>query len=557
MSFRVDVGEDDFVEFRQSGSYYVDKTEFVYELLNEGTNKVTLITRPRRFGKTLMLGMLENFFNIQKDSKHIFEGLAITKHEEFCKEWMNQYPVISVSFKEVDGMDFEEAYGRIKATIAEICEDLAEVINVDALSKYMLNDFNILKSKSGSISDTIDSLNTLMHIMYNIYGKRVILLIDEYDVPIAKASEKNTAENEYYLKMQDIMQGIMSSALKDNSYLQFAVVTGRLRALQGGIYSGVNNFVLYSVLNGTYSQYFGFSEDEVEKMLEVADRKEAAQKIKEWYGGYIFGNSRVYCPWDVMNYLSAIKDDRTAEPENYWKNTSHNEILLTFLNLRNYDVTIEFETLINGGTIRRTIPEGLTYERLYSSDTSFWGALLTNGYVTKADTNDKGYTVSLKIPNKEILSIFKDTAIKYSKETIDTDKIKELMNSLWNRNESQAADILWSLLMIAISYDNYHESYYRAFLLDIFVGRGYDIEFNKETGPCKPDIIIKDNQNRRAIIIEIKSSENRSDMDNDADEAINHIINEKYAEGLKDYDHILCYGISFFRKRAKVKLMKR
>ncbi len=271
MGFKVDVEKSNFAALRESGNYYVDKTEFIYELVNK-RNAVTLITRPRRFGKTLMLSMLENFFSIQKDSKHIFEGLAITKHEEFCKEWMNQYPVISISFKEVFGQDFDDAYDMLKVQIAKLCQNLAEVINVDALSEYKLNHFNILRSKSGSISDIKDSLKTLMHIMYSIYGKEVILLIDEYDVPIAKASEKNTAENKYYLKMRDIMDGITSSSLKDNEYLKFALVTGHLHVAPESIYSGANNLIPYSVLNGTYSQYFGFSEDEVEKMLEVADR---------------------------------------------------------------------------------------------------------------------------------------------------------------------------------------------------------------------------------------------------------------------------------------------
>ena len=558
MSFRVDTGEADFAELRQSGSYYVDKTEFIYELVNDVNNKVTLITRPRRFGKTLMMSMLENFFNIEKDSKHIFEGLAITKYKEFCKEWMNQYPVISISFKGIAGTDFDKAYGVLRSRIAEICKKIAYVINAntDVIDKDDLDVFCKLKSNSAEDWDIKDSLKTLMRILNTIYGKKVILLIDEYDVPLAKASEKNTAENEYYSRMLDVMQGIMSSALKDNEYLKFAVVTGCLRVAKESIFTGTNNFVTYSILDKRFSSFFGFSEDEIEKMLEVADRKEVAPVIKEWYDGYIFGNSYVYCPWDVMNYLSALKDDRTAKPKNYWKNTSHNGILLTFVKQRDFDVTDEFETLMNGGTISRTITEELTYDQLCLSEDNLWSILLMTGYVTKADTNSSRNIVSLKIPNKEILSLFEDTVIQYFEESVDTEKINELINALWDGNESQATEILSGLLMKTVSYNDYRENYYHAFLVGVFVGREYYAVSNKELGLGRPDIILEDSDNERAIIIEVKRSEKESDMDKDADKAIKQIIDEKYAEGIKNCNHILCYGISFFQKQAKVKVMK-
>jgi hypothetical protein len=309
-------------------------------------------------------------------------------------------------------------------------------------------------------------------------------------------------------------------------------------------------------LDEDFSDYFGFSGDEVEKMLEVADRKEAAKEIKEWYDGYVFGNSYLYCPWDVINHISALRYNRTTKPKNYWKNTSHNGILLTFVKRTDFDVADKFETLLNGGMINQTISDELTYDTLHSSEDNLWSVLLMTGYITKADPEEDDDTVSLKIPNKEITSIFEDTVVKYFNETVDTDSINELINSLWDSNEEHATKILSELLWNTISYNDYHEDYYHAFLAGVFVGRGYSVESNKEKGLGRPDIFLKDRRNRRAIIIEAKKSDKESDMDKDCDKAIKQIIDEKYAEGTPGYEQILCYGVSFYQKQAKIKLLK-
>ena len=557
MDFKVGVGKSDFEELRESGNYYVDKTELIYELVNDTDNKVTLFTRPRRFGKTLMMSMMENFFSIRKDSKNLFEGLAITNHEDFCKEWMNQYPVLFVSFKDAEADTFDSAYKMLETSIADLCKKLSNITDSELVNQADIDVFNRLMYQKAEEQDIKNSLKTIMRMMKAVYGKKAILLIDEYDVPLAKASEKNTAKNGYYSKMLDIIKGIMSTALKDNEFLQFAVITGCLRIAKESIFTGTNNFASYSVLDERFSRYFGFLEDEVETMLEAADRKEAAKDIKEWYDGYVFGNSYVYCPWDVINHISALRYKRTAKPKNYWKNTSHNGILLTFVERTDFDVADKFETLLNGGTITQTISDALTYDTLHSSEDNLWSVLLMTGYITKSDPEEDDDTVSLKIPNREIASIFEDTVVKYFNETVNTDSINELLNSLWDSDEKHATEILSELLWNTISYNDYHEDYYHAFLAGVFVGRGYSVESNKEKGLGRPDIFLKDRRNRRAIIIEAKKSDKESDMDKDSDKAIKQIIDEKYAEGISGYGQILCYGVAFYQKQAKVKILKK
>ena len=556
MGFSVGVGEADFAELRKEKAYYVDKTEMLYELVHDTKNKVTLFTRPRRFGKTLMMSMMENFFSIRKNSKALFEDLAITEHGDFCKEWMNQYPVLFISFKDVEGETFDGAYKMLKMKLADLCKDLAPILVNASADKDDEEIFLNLKAKNALEDDVKNSLKIIMRMMNAVYGKKVILLIDEYDVPLAKASEKDTADDQFYLKMLDVIRGIMGTALKDNEFLQFAVITGCLRIAKESIFTGANNFASYSVLDDRFSRYFGFLEGEVEAMLEAADRKEAGPEIKAWYDGYLFGNSYLYCPWDVINHISALRYRRTTRPGNYWKNTSHNGILLTFVKRTDFDVTGKFEKLLNNEPVVQKISDELTYETLHSSEDNLWSVLLMTGYITKADPEEDGDTVSLKIPNKEIATIFQDSVARYFTDTVNTDTIKEFIEALWEKDEVRAGELLSGLLWKTISYNDYHEDYYHAFLAGIFVGRGYEVESNKEKGLGRPDIFLKDRNNRRAIIIEAKRSEKEADMAKDCDKAIKQINDVKYADELYGYDRILCYGVAFFRKQAMVKLLK-
>ncbi len=553
MIFRVGVGESDFAALRRSGKYYVDKTAVMYELVEETENKVTLFTRPRRFGKTLMMSMLSNFFSIRKDSREIFEGLRITAYKEFCEKWMNQSPVLFLSYKDVEAETFEGAYRMLKTKLADLCKELDFLLEETAVNSADRDIFRKLMFKTAEEDDVKNSLKTIMRMLYAVYGRKTILLIDEYDVPLARASEKNTVENAYYSAMLDVIKGMMGTALKDNEFLEFSVITGCLRIAKESIFTGTNNFASYSVLDADFSEYFGFSEEEVEKMLLAADRQDKADLIKEWYDGYIFGDSFLYCPWDVMNYMSALKKRENAKPKNYWKNTSHNGILLTFVKRTDFKVRGKFEILLNGGTITQTISDELTYDTLHSSEDNLWSVILMTGYLTKADAGEEGETVRLKIPNREIASIFEDTVVKLFQDTMDDNCRKDMIEALWRGDEQEASEAISNLLWKTISYNDYHEDYYHAFLAGAFVGLGYEVESNKEKGLGRPDIFLKDDDNRRVIIIETKRSKKEDNLDQDCDRAVSQILSKKYAEGLYGYTQILCYGIAFFQKQARVK----
>lgn len=466
---------------------------------------------------------------------------------------MNQYPVLSISFKDMEALTFDGAYKMLKTTVADVCKELDDLMEEGVVNDADAEIFRQLMYTSADEDKVKNSLKTIMRMLYAVYGKKVILLIDEYDVPLAKASEKDSAQNPFYSSMLDVIKGLMSTALKDNEYLKFAVITGCLKIAKESIFTGTNNFASYSVLDEDFSEYFGFSGDEVCELLAAADRQDKSDVIKEWYDGYVFGDSFVYCPWDVINYMSALKKRKNARPKNYWKNTSHNGILLSFVKRTDFKVKGKFETLMNGGTIVQNISDELAYDTLYSSEEHLWSVLLMTGYLTKADAGEEGRRVSLKIPNREIASIFEDTVVTYFQNMIDNSVQKSMMEALWNQDEQAASEVISDLLWKTISYNDYHEDYYHVFLAGAFVGLGYEVESNKEKGLGRPDILLKDEDHRRAIIIEAKRSERESDMDADCDEAIGQIISQKYAEGVYGYGQILCYGVAFFQKQAKLK----
>ncbi len=555
MAFKICVGEADFAALRNENAYYVDKTEILYELVHDTNNKVSLFTRPRRFGKTLMMSMMENFFNIRKESSALFEGLAVARREEFCKSWMNQYPILFISFKDVEGEDFEGAYKMLQTRLADVCIELAPVLCNTAVDKNDTAVYERLKAKTATEDEIKNSFKILMRMMHAVYGKSVILLIDEYDVPLARASEKDTSENRYYAKMLDVMRGIMSTSLKDNEFLKFAVITGCLKIAKESIFTGTNNFASYSVLDEDFSEYFGFTEREVKDILAAADRTVKEEIIREWYDGYVFGSSSLYCPWDVVNYLSALKKRPDARPKNYWRNSSHNGILLTFVKRTDFEVQGKFETLLNNGTITQTISDELTYDAIHSSEDNLWSLLLMTGYITKADPEEEGETVSLRIPNREIATLFEDTVVTLFRNTIDNGLQKTMMEAFWDGDAEGAESAISELLWKTISYNDYHEDYYHAFLAGIFTGLGYEVESNKEKGLGRPDILLKDRNHRRAIVVEAKHSKKEADLERDCDEALRQIAKERYAEGLYGYRQILCYGVAFYKKQARVKKM--
>ena len=499
------------------------------------------------------MSMIESFFSIfKKDSREVFNGLDVMEHKTFCNEYMNQYPVLFVSFKDVEGLNFESAFEKLKIVLADLCKKFAFLVensNIDHSDTAIFERIRYNTSKSEEIQNF---LKTLMRMMNAVYNKPVILLIDEYDVPLAKAHSNN-----YYREMLDLIRGIMSTSLKTNEYLKFAVVTGCLRIPKESIFTGVNNFASYSVIDSRFSKYFGFTNDEVLGMLNKFNLADKADIIKLWYDGYKLGNVDVYCPWDVVSFVSDLLYDQSIEPKNYWENTSGNSAIKAFFDMPDIDISDKFEALLNGETICEKVTNSLTYDQVYKSESNLWSLLLMTGYLTvnQRVDNDK-HPVELRIPNREIANIFQTAVVENFNQTVDKTEINSLMNALWNGDTDTASEILSDLLWHTISYMDYHEDYYHAFLCGLFVGRGgYMVYSNKERGLGRPDIDLRDKKNRRVIIIEAKKSEREEDMPSDCEKAIKQIIDNQYAAKLDGYRQILHYGIAFYKKSALVKKM--
>ena len=548
-NINVPVGISNFEKIRQDGYYYVDKTGLIKDMLKNKIPEVTLITRPRRFGKTLAMSMLASFFDIRRDSKKLFQGLNISKEQQLCNDWMNQYPTLFLSFKDVDGTIFENALGLLQFTIAELCKKHTYLIESDGVDQDDKETFRKLKSMGSNLPELQGSIIMLMNMMKAYYNKPVILLIDEYDVPIAKASS-----NGYYKEMLEVMKAMLSTALKDNEALKFAVVTGCLKIAKESVFTGTNNFVSDTISSERYNEYYGFTQKDVDQILQDAQIEEKASDIKEWYDGYRFGEFDVYCPWDVMNYLWDLTNNQNAKPVSYWKNTSDNAIIRSFIDYSGAAIKKKLEILISGGSIRQQIEENLTYDYLHSSEENLWSILYLTGYLTNASEQDTDGTIELKIPNKEIKEIFETTVKKWFEDNAKTIDRKELFDAVWTGNADILTKEIGTLLRMTISYHDYKEDFYHAFLAGIFAGAGYVVESNKEHGEGRSDIVIYDDYEGKVAIFEAKKSQNPDEMNLDCEKAIKQINEKMYANEFEDaYDEILCYGISFFKKRCLVK----
>ena len=548
----VPVGISDFEKIRSDGFYYIDKSGLIAEILNTKA-EVTLITRPRRFGKTMCMSMLENFFDIRKDGKSLFEGLEIAKHQTLCAEWMNQYPTIFVSFRQVDGLDFAGAYDMLTWVISELYKKHLYFLESDRIDDCDKEIVRQLIRGNASLKDTKGSLMLLTRLLQQYYGKPVILLIDEYDVPVAKANN-----NGYYKEMLDVMKGLMQ-ALKDNQALRFAIITGCLKIAKESIFTGTNNFVSDTITNSRLNEYFGFVQMEVDQLLKDADLVERAVDIKAWYDGYHFGDFDVYCPWDVMNYLLELQRDPKATPISYWKNTSDNAIIRSFIDYAGSNITKKFETLLAGGCIVQCVDENLTYDILYSSEDNLWSMLYLTGYLTKARADDykseipKGM-VALMIPNAEIKEIFETTVIRWFDDSAKKWNRNALFDAVWNGDINELTKEMNALLRQTISYHDYREDFYHAFLAGIFTGAGYMVDSNKEHGEGRSDVVVYDSINGRVAVFEAKYTKVLNNLEAECDMALQQIDDRMYAKEYEDdYDQIFCYGISFFKKRCMVK----
>ena len=550
----IPVGISEFDKIRDRGYYYVDKTNLIAELL-DNIAEVTLITRPRRFGKTMAMSMLANFFDMQQDNIERFCGLKISQNTELCSQWMNQWPVLFLSFKEVDGTVFDHAFNLLKFTLAQFCDDHAYLTESEKVTEEQKRIFRRLNDQTASLTDVQGALLVLMKMMRAYYGKPVILLLDEYDVPIAKASA-----NGYYTEMLEVIKGMMSTALKDNDALRFAVITGCLRIAKESIFTGTNNFVSDTISSSHLNEYFGFTQADVDQILKDADCQEHAADIKNWYDGYHFGDLDVYCPWDVMNYLRDLQRNPKAKPASYWKNTSDNSIIRSFIDYAGRSISRKLETLLSGGYIIQKIEENLTYDYLHSSEENLWSILYLTGYLTQAREEDlpaplPEKTSALMIPNAEVQEIFETTIQKWFDESAQTWNRKALFDAVWSGNTETLTEQMNKLLRKTISYHDYREDFYHAFLAGIFAGAGYEVDSNKEHGEGRSDVVVLDPEGDRVAIFEAKYSRTQDAMSKDCAVALQQIEDRQYAKEFEDdYDSALCYGIAFYKKRCLVRM---
>ena len=545
----IPVGISDFAKIRDRKYYYVDKTNLIADLLEEETAEVTLITRPRRFGKTMAMSMLSHFFDIRKDSKAMFQGLKIAENTDLCDEWMNQWPVLFISFRRVDGLNFESAFGMLQETITDIYGDHLYLLDSPRISSYQKEIMDRILRKTASEEEIKASILLLTKLMQAHYSKPVILLIDEYDVPIAKASA-----NGYYDEMLDVMKGILQ-ALKDNDALRFAVITGCLRIAKESIFTGTNNFVSDTISSSHLNEYFGFTQEEVDQILIDADQTDHAEDVKAWYDGYHFGELDVYCPWDVMNYLRDLRKNPKIKPASYWRNTSDNAIIRSFIDYAGENIHEKMETLLAGGYIIQKIREDLTYDYLHASEENLWSILYSTGYLTQVRGEElPPDTAALMIPNAEIRQIFETTVQEWFDDSARKENRTALFDAVWSGDIETLTEEMNELLRKTISYHDYKEDFYHAFLAGIFTGAGYSVDSNRERGEGRSDVVVRNSSKGRVALFEAKYAKTLDGLEASCEAALRQIKDRQYAKDFADdYDDILCYGIAFYKKRCLVK----
>lgn len=549
------VGISNFAKIRDEGYYYIDKTNLITEILESGIAEVTLITRPRRFGKTLGMSMLADFFDVRKDSSKHFAGLSVSKNTHICNQWMNRYPTIFVSLKDVDGISFNDASAQLSLQFADLYKEYAFLLDSKNIDNDDRNIFQRIKAGEASLPDLSRALSTLMKILNAYYGKPVILLLDEYDVPIAKASSHG-----YYTEMMNIIKPLLSTSLKDNPNLCFALITGCLRIAKESVFTGTNNFISDSIVRSNLKESFGFTQNEVDKLLADANAKAYADTIRTWYDGYHFDTADVYCPWDVISYLYDLQRNPQAKPVSYWRNTSDNSIIRSFIDYASSNITEKLETLLSGGFIVQKVDDSLTYDYLHSSEDNLWSILYLTGYLTKVRDDALPTAIpdgssALMIPNEEIKEIYETTVMKWFADSAQASNRNALFTAVWSGDSKALTQEMTKLLRMTISYHDYREDFYHAFLAGIFTGAGYVVESNREHGEGRSDVVVKDIRNGRIAIFEAKYAKTLNNLTAACDLAIDQINKRIYAKDFQDdYDDILCYGIAFFKKRCLVKI---
>lgn len=559
-NLKLPVGVDNFEKIRRNGFYYVDKTKLIEQLLGQW-GEVNLFTRPRRFGKTLNMSMLRYFFEIGTD-KSLFDGLYISQNRELCDAYCGKYPVVFVSLKNVDGLTYEGAKYRLAESIGREAERFTFLLDSSQLtendkSRYraMIDLCNGQYTMSEEV--LVYSLQTLCRLLMAHYRQKVILLIDEYDVPLDKAFQYG-----YYKEMVALIRGLFGQALKTNDSLQFAVLTGCLRVSKESIFTGLNNFKVLSITDARFDEQFGFTENEVKNLLNAYGLEEHLSETKHWYDGYRFGDADIYCPWDVINHADRLCGEPDAEPQSYWINTSGNELVKRFVDKADKTTRDEIEQLVAGRAIEKAVRLELTYDEIDNSINNLWSVLFTTGYLTQEGKAERGI-YKLKIPNEEVREVFKYQIQELFQDTVlkDTEELRAFWNALAGGKASEVEERLTNALSRTISVldpkgsEKEKEKFYHAFLSGLLVGNGtWGVLSNKETGDGYADLMVEMDDPNAAMILELKSVEKVSELQNACDRAIKQIHERRYDAYLRDEGRsdIWIYGIAFYKKRCKV-----
>lgn len=554
---KLPIGIENFEKLRQEDFYYIDKTRLIEQLLTRW-GEVNLFTRPRRFGKSLNMSMLQSFFEIGKD-KTLFDRLRISDNQELCEKYQGKFPVVSVSLKGINGATYEEARRFLIKTINEEARRLSVLSDSTELDETDHELLTQLKKKEMTNDSLVYSIRELTELLEKHYGSKVIVLIDEYDVPLAKANE-----NGYYDEMVLLIRNLFENALKTNSSLKFAVLTGCLRIAKESIFTGLNNFKAYSITDKSFDETFGFTDAEVKELLRYYGQEKYYETVKEWYDGYRFGNVDVYCPWDVINFCSDHLADPGLEPKNYWANTSGNSVISHFIDSvgKPQKLTrMELEQLVNGGIVQKEINSELTYKELYSSIDNLWSTLFMTGYLTQRGESS-GNRYNLVIPNREIRNIITNHILKMFKENVKDDgkTVSDLCDALLNQNPEKVELIFTEYMKKTISIrDTFaqkptKENFYHGLLLGILgFKENWSVMSNRESGDGFGDILIRIEDEDVGIVIEVKYADD-GNLQGECEKALQQIIDIRYTESLEQegIHTIIKYGIACYRKKCKV-----
>ena len=539
------IGSSDFKDIRTSGDYYVDKTAAISQFVHDSSRAIQF-TRPRRFGKTTFITMLRYFFDIREKSEGLFEGLKILQDEETCAKWMNKVPVIYLTLKDIDGPDFTSAFSMLQNLILDLFQSYEYLLKDDMPNGNRML-FKRILDKESTETDIRESLKVLAKLLNIHYGTEIIILIDEYDVPLDKAER-----NGYYNEMLGLLRTIFSSVLKDNPDVRKSVLTGCLRISKESLFTGLNNLSVYSITSDAYASSFGFTEDEVDDLLVAAGFQNRKKIIREWYDGYRIGSSMIFAPWDVLSYVKDLQSDVHAQPNNYWANTSSNDVIRKLIDETKASISNDYSALINGESISKTITENLTYNDLYTDENNIWSLMLETGYLTLAGKFRPNGENLLRIPNEEIKQLFISTVNKWFSDSVKEEDISPLFDAIWNKDAKKMEEYINRYLARSISYYDYSESFYHAFLTGLFYGREYAVKSNRESGLGRPDILLLDNMNSRVAVFKIKHAKKEAEIDSRRKAAAKQILSMEYETIADDYNMVALYSIVFYRKRAFV-----